>query len=184
MIGLIMHCPFFGQHFFQLEASAEIRTRFAGENHFPPLCRELTCFLPRFSRFDALGFDPGEVESCPAKCVFVKIPSVTPPQGCLDMADLLLVTANGTPPPQATKPPHQAWGYFSLESASLYPEMDSPSYMSQFDMEISTRSPPLVAKAFPHLQHIQATFAPREAMIVKRQSPDGKIAGALYLQGR
>lgn len=77
----------------------------------------------------------------------------------------------------------QVWGYLSLESGAIYPEMDDISHMSIFDLEISTRSSPQVEALLPHIDHVKVTFAPRDAHVIRRKPPVEKIVGALFLQG-
>jgi len=77
----------------------------------------------------------------------------------------------------------QIWGYLSLESGAIYPEMDDASHMSMFDLEISTRASAQVETLLPHIDHVKVTFAPRDAQVIRRKPPVDKIVGALFLQG-
>jgi len=124
--------------------------------------------------FDVQGFDADEIALCSTRCLFVHLPSGAP-EGCVGAPDLVLMTAAMRPPPGAVKTPWQLWGYFSLESPAIYPEMDSAAHMALFDLELSTRLS----------SHVPVTFAPRDADVVRRALSTEKSdsALALYLQG-
>jgi hypothetical protein len=58
----------------------------------------------------------------------------SPPASCLEQADALMLTATQAPPKSAVKPSGQVWAYYSLESGAIYPEMDDPGFMRQFEV--------------------------------------------------
>lgn len=120
--------------------------------------------------FDGQGFDPDEISNCSVPCLFLHLPSGVPDE-CVQMADLVLMTTSISPPPTSVKPAWQSWGYYSLESPSMYPEMENLLYMAQFDLEISTRLS----------SHVPISFAPRMANIIRRPLTEDTSSGALVL---
>ncbi|EKX52944.1 hypothetical protein GUITHDRAFT_101396 [Guillardia theta CCMP2712] len=139
--------------------------------------------------FDAQGFDEEEVASCSVPCLFLKLPEYSN-EKCVEEADMLLATTNFQPPPSFAKfapvsfssasaqgltgllPSWQIWGYFSLESAVNYPEMEREEYMKQFEVELSTRM----------FSDVPMTFAPRDSDVIRRPTAEKKFGFALYLQ--
>ena len=127
--------------------------------------------------FDVQGFDPAEISNCSVPCVFMHVPAGAPDQ-CVEMADLVLLSQGVVPPPTYVKPGYQLWGYYSLESSAIYPEMDDPAYMSKYDIEISTR---LTSHKQLTARHVPITFAPRMADIVRRPLTEDKRGRGLVL---
>ena len=120
--------------------------------------------------FDVQGFHPGEISNCSVPCLFLHLPSGVS-EDCVEAVDLVLLTAAMHPPATSVKSAWQLWGYYSLESSAIYPEMHEATHMAQFDLELSTRLG----------SHVPMTFAPRMPDVIRRPLTEDKSQAGLVL---